>query len=282
MGSSAVTEQASTALLVGPPDDLEALFPVAVDRADSPATALIRLASKRYDVVVVNHTAEDEVTNEQISYLRAAKAMRPDAKLIVLVTHTTTAKVIEALREGTFAYFSRPFNPAAVQEAIALAFALPGRNDGIEVVSAEPDFITVRLRCCIETADRLALFLKELPSSLSEEERGHLSAALREMLMNAIEHGGKLDRNEWVQVSRVRTQRTIVYHIKDPGEGFSRKDLKHAAVTNPPDDPTAHVEIRESQNMRPGGFGMLIASELVDEVIYNQRGNEVILIKHLD
>ncbi len=34
--------------------------------------------------------------------------------------------------------------------------------------------------------------------------------------------------------------------------------------------------------MRPGGFGMLITSQAVDEVIYNQKGNEVILIKHLD
>ena len=31
-----------------------------------------------------------------------------------------------------------------------------------------------------------------------------------------------------------------------------------------------------------GGFGMLIAQKLVDEVIYNQKGNEVILVKYLD
>ena len=42
------------------------------------------------------------------------------------------------------------------------------------------------------------------------------------------------------------------------------------------------MEIRDAENIRPGGFGMLIASQSVDEVIYNQKGNEVILIKHLD
>ena len=31
-----------------------------------------------------------------------------------------------------------------------------------------------------------------------------------------------------------------------------------------------------------GGFGMLMTKKLVDEVIYNQKGNEVILVKHLD
>jgi len=102
------------------------------------------------------------------------------------------------------------------------------------------------------------------------------------MLLNAIEHGGKLNPNEWVSVSRVRTRRTIVYHIHDPGAGFSRSDLKHAAISNPPGHPTAHMEIRAAENMRAGGFGMLITSHLVDEVIYNEVGNEVILIKHLD
>jgi anti-sigma regulatory factor (Ser/Thr protein kinase) len=80
----------------------------------------------------------------------------------------------------------------------------------------------------------------------------------------------------------VRTKRTIVYHIHDPGEGFSREDLKHAAISNPPEHPTAHMEIRMAENLRPGGFGMLIASHSVDEVIYSQKGNEVILIKHFD
>jgi anti-sigma regulatory factor (Ser/Thr protein kinase) len=190
--------------------------------------------------------------------------------------------VLEALRHGVFAYFSRPFDPAAVREAICVALALPNWSDGIEVISAVPAFISVRLHCSTHTADRLALYMKELPCELSADERVDLSTAFREMLLNAIEHGGKLNPNEWVRVSRVRTLRTIVYYIEDPGEGFSRHDLKHAAVSNPPEDPIAHVHVRLAENMRGGGFGMLIASKSVDEVIYSQRGNEVILIKHLD
>jgi len=101
------------------------------------------------------------------------------------------------------------------------------------------------------------------------------------MLLNAIEHGGKLNPEDWVKVARVRTQRTLVYYIQDPGEGFKRGELSHAASAES-DDPTAHVELRMDQGMRPGGFGILIASHMVDEVIYNEQGNEVILIKHLD
>jgi anti-sigma regulatory factor (Ser/Thr protein kinase) len=38
---------------------------------------------------------------------------------------------------------------------------------------------------------------------------------------------------------------------------------------------------RSERGLRPGGFGLLITRQVVDEVIHNERGNEVILIKHL-
>jgi len=282
----AVSERAISVLVVGPAEELELMLPAEVagdvDRAESPADAVVCLARKQYDLVLIDHTAEGDLTEEQIGYLRAVQAIRPGAKTVVLVSHTTTRKVIEALRQGLAAYFSRPFDPSAVRDAIAQALSIPNWSDGIELLSAEPDFISLRLRCCLHTVERLAQFMREVPRPLAENERTELAMAFREMLLNAIEHGGKLDPKQWVSVSRIRTRRTVVYHISDPGEGFSRADLKHAAICNPPGDPIAHVEIRTAENLRPGGFGMLITSHSVDEVIYNQKGNEVILIKHLD
>jgi anti-sigma regulatory factor (Ser/Thr protein kinase) len=282
---AAVSEQAISALVVGPADELELMLPaeavIEVDRAESPADAIVRLARKPYHLVLIDHTAEGDVTEEQLGYIRALQAIRPESKAIVLASHTTTRKVIEALRHGMAAFFSRPFDPSTVRRAIVTALSIPNWSDGIELLSASPEFISIRLHYSMDTADRLTQFLKELPCTLADPERTDLSVAFREMLLNAIEHGGKLDPSEWVRVSRVRTRRTIVYYIQDPGEGFSRSDLKHAAISNP-GNPIAHLEIRAAENMRPGGFGMLLTTRSVDEVIYNQRGNEVILIKYLD
>jgi anti-sigma regulatory factor (Ser/Thr protein kinase)/CheY-like chemotaxis protein len=284
--ASAFSGRAISALVVGPAEELKSILAREaigdVDCAGVPAEAIVRLARKPYHLVLIDHTAEGDLTEEQLGYLRALQAIRPAAKIIVLVSHTTPRKVIEALRHGVSAYFSRPFDPSAIRDAIAQALSIANWSEGIELLSAEPDFISVRLRCCLHAADRLAQFMRELPCALADRERSDLSMAFREMLLNAIEHGGKLDPNEWVSVSRVRTRRTILYCIHDPGEGFSRSDLSHAAISNPPGDPTAHMEIRLADNIRPGGFGMLITSRAVDEVIYNQKGNEVILLKHLD
>jgi hypothetical protein len=73
-----------------------------------------------------------------------------------------------------------------------------------------------------------------------------------------------------------------VIHVRDPGAGFRREALSHAAIANPADDPTAHILRREEQGMRPGGYGLLVAAGTVDELIYSEIGNEVLLIKYLD
>jgi anti-sigma regulatory factor (Ser/Thr protein kinase) len=41
------------------------------------------------------------------------------------------------------------------------------------------------------------------------------------------------------------------------------------------------AEAREREGLRPGGFGLLLARQIVDEMLYSERRNEGILIKHL-
>jgi anti-sigma regulatory factor (Ser/Thr protein kinase) len=33
--------------------------------------------------------------------------------------------------------------------------------------------------------------------------------------------------------------------------------------------------------LRPGGYGIYLANQMLDSVVYNEHGNEVVLIKHL-
>jgi DNA-binding response OmpR family regulator len=249
----------------------------AFDQAADIRSGIEKLRYKPYDVVVVELAV---CSSDQSAVLQKLKHTSPAADVILLVEESTPQDVIGAIRSQAFGYFSKPFDPTAIRDMILSAASVEEPADAIELLSANPDYLTLRMRCSLFTVDRLVRFLTEIPIELSEDERREVGTAFREMLLNAIEHGGKFDSNEWVQVSRVRTRRTLVYHIVDPGEGFSRDSLHHAAVSHP-DDPIAHVLVREQAGIRPGGFGMLIATSLIDEVIYNEHGNEVILIKHL-
>ena len=117
---------------------------------------------------------------------------------------------------------------------------------------------------------------------IEETERNLLVAAFREMLLNAMEHGAGFDSEKVVEVTAARTKRAIVYHFRDPGTGFDRKGLAHAANAPTPEEVFASAVRRAELGMRPGGFGMLIARQVADELVYNERGNELLLIKHLD
>ena len=70
----------------------------------------------------------------------------------------------------------------------------------------------------------------------------------------------------------------MVFYVRDPGAGFRRESLDHAATANPNEDPAAHIARREEEGIRAGGYGMLLAAETVDELIYSEIGNEVLLI----
>ena len=84
-----VSQPAISALVVGPADALESMLPaeavIEVDRANSPADAIVHVARKPYHLVLIDHTAEGDVTEEQLGYIRALQAIHPGSKTIVLV-----------------------------------------------------------------------------------------------------------------------------------------------------------------------------------------------------
>ena len=131
------------------------------------------------------------------------------------------------------------------------------------------------MRCKIDAADRTTHFLREITAHLSAQISEDVASAFRELLMNAIEHGGKNDPHKRVRTSILHTARAIIVHIHDPGTGFSLDFLPHAAISNPADSPIRHVEVRAESGKRPGGFGILLTKNLVDELLYNERGNAV-------
>jgi anti-sigma regulatory factor (Ser/Thr protein kinase) len=162
------------------------------------------------------------------------------------------------------------------------ALEQPAWEDGIQVVSGLSNWFTLRVSCRLLTAERLINFMTELRSDLPDTERDLLIAAFREMLINAMEHGAGFDSRKVVEVTAAKTTRAIVYHFRDPGNGFSRESLTHAATTPSVDHVAATMEERETRELRPGGFGMLIARQVADELVYNESGNEVILLKYID
>lgn len=245
------------------------------DSVNSGDEALARLTDRTYDVILTDIVMPGM---DGLTLLSRIAELRPEANVLVMTGENRPDRIAGSMRRNAFGYLSKPFTKAQLTEALADARALPMEADDIEVLSDKPNWIAVRARCKLDVAARLVRFFRELPSDLDQKERDAAAMAFRELLINAVEHGGKLDPSQKVELHFIRTTRSLVYYVRDPGEGFSFEDLAHAAISHP-NDPTEHIKVREDLGIRPGGFGLLILNNFADELIYNAKGNEVFLIK---
>ena len=229
------------------------------------------------DLVVASH---DSDPSGGLRLLRRLRVVRPETR-VILTGKADPALIVAAMRERVYGCFHDPAPRNALADMAQLALDSTSWRDDIRVISADPAWVGFDMRCKIEAAERATQFAREILSGLPGRACEDVTAAFRELLFNAVEHGGNLDPRKRVRVTLVHGGHSLVGQIQDPGKGFSLGRLPHAAISNPDEAPTKHVEIREERGQRPGGFGILISRSLVDELAYNERGNVAQFVKYL-
>jgi len=249
-----------------------------VSTAGDGRAALDRLRRQKFDVLLT------DVWMPHMNGLELMAHVRQEAeppRVVVMTSDDTPDTVLRAVREQAYQYLTKPVEPQALVELITDVLAARPARAPIEVLSALPNWVELLVPCELEVADRITSFVGKLESDLPQDLRIEIGQALRELLLNAIEWGGKLDPNQKVRISYLRGRRMVLYRIADPGTGFRFEGLKHAATMNPPDDPCKHLEIRAAKGIRPGGFGILMVKSMADELLYNEAQNEVVFVKYL-
>lgn len=215
-----------------------------------------------------------------LDVLARLRADGVDSKVIVMTGDDTPETLLQALRSQALHFVAKPIDAAALVELVESALAADAGPD-IEVVSARPEWVELIVPCTREAASRIEGFLTHLDADLTPEVRESVGYAFRELLLNAVEWGGRLDPNRKVRIACLRARRMLLYRIADPGPGFRLEDLTHAAISYE-GDPMEHMKAREEKGLRPGGFGLLLVKAQVDELLYNEARNEVVFVKYLD
>jgi anti-sigma regulatory factor (Ser/Thr protein kinase) len=266
------------------PDDddivtrLPGLDDLYVEHVTGATAGLERLAARPFDALLLSPAS---TVDEDLDFLQRARALRPAIRAIFLADSATPESVIAAIQAQVFAVFTRPFDPAQIANLVGKAADADSvAEQGIRVIGATRDWITLRVSAHLVTADRLVTFMDELHRRLFDSgEMDQLLIAFREILTNAIEHGAGLDPHKDVRVDAIRTRRALTFYFRDPGPGFQQDHQPHAATAS---DPLVHMQARRAAGLRPGGYGILLSRKLVDEVVYSHAGNEVLLVKYLD
>ena len=240
--------------------------------------ALKALKAGRFDVLLLDVWMPRMNGLDLLSRLRNDKT-RP--RIVVMTSDDAPETLLKAVREQAFRYVHKPVESAVLLQTVRDVLEAPEPPE-IEVTSARADWVEIVVPCTRQAAEHIQTVMSHLDTDLPADLRESIGYAFRELLLNAVEWGGRLDPTRKVRIAYLRAKRMIMYRIADPGQGFNVEELPHAAIGQPPDDPIAHMLVREEKGLRPGGFGLLSVRASVDELLYNEKRNEVVFVKYLE
>ena len=99
-------------------------------------------------------------------------------------------------------------------------------------------------------------------------KKSNLFVALDEAFVNAVKHGNKFNTEKNVRIIADITPKEARFTIEDEGEGFDVSAIP---------DPT-NVE----NLFKTSGRGVMFMYNIMDEVIFNDRGNRITMVKKCD
>jgi anti-sigma regulatory factor (Ser/Thr protein kinase) len=215
---------------------------------------------------------------------------------VVLVTARGSEElVVQALRAGAASYVPKHLLAQYLTDVVQglLEAAESRRKRSRALMSLVHSHSVFELENDRRLFGPLIGYLRETLAGLGSWDEGrlmHIAVALEEALVNAAEHGNlelesglrNEDRDAYLRLAeerreapaysarRVRLEVSLTraeahFVIADQGTGFDPGGLP---------DPTKPENL-----LRPSGRGVLLMRALMDEVAFNERGNEVRLLK---
>jgi DNA-binding response OmpR family regulator len=241
--------------------------------ADNGETGL-RLARERTpDVVLLDLMLPDINGFDVCRRLRIDRATML-IPVIMLTALNDVQHRVHGFRVGANAYVTKPYGVDDLFEAISAARAWRRSMEQRALDGEIHVELNSEINFLKDLNDFLMLLFQVTP--LSAEQVVQLRQAVMEMAQNAIEWGNLHQLDRLVNITyRIYDDRVEIV-VRDQGPGFDRSRLPHAAVVG---DPFSHLDVREKLGLRAGGFGLLICQGMVDEMQYNDIGNEVTLTK---
>ena len=227
-----------------------------------------------------------------IEVLRGIKKLEPEANVVVMTGYGSEETAVEALRGGAMNYLKKPVTFQDLDDVLERVATNQNREISREFVFEESKRVVMgnQIDRVWGVVNQLTICAENVCGKEKEQELG---LGLYEMIINAIEHGSlgitfeqkcqAIEQNAYEALLRGRmsdptySRRRVTidyrmipgelhYVVRDEGEGFDWRNLACA-------DPLKGL-------LTPCGRGILLARIYLDRVEYNEKGNEVHLVKY--
>ncbi len=219
----------------------------------------------------------------------------PLVPIVLMTAQGSETIAVEALQQGASSYVPKSKLASMLTPTVRQVLALAGELRTKRSLFRHMETMECRLELPNDSAVLTSLVsylqgvLRDM-DVLSENDRIRTGVALEEALLNAAYHGNlevssalrEINHLKFYELARERSQLSpykdrrifvharidkngLEYTVRDEGPGFDLCELP---------DPTS------AQNLeRPCGRGLLLMRTFMDEVAYNEQGNEVRMLK---
>ena len=230
--------------------------------------ALARDDLEEFDLIISDLTDDTESGVQIVSELKRKSLLVP---IVVSSAEAQTHGVIKAFKMGASNFLRRPYEKEELQAIVekTLSYKLRFVED-VKVLPFVHEKIEFELPSELSLMNGVLHYLHErvIQLGIIHPERSNLFIALDEAFVNAVKHGNKFDHQKIVRITADLSASEARFTIEDEGEGFQVNDIPD------PLDPT--------NLFKTSGRGVLLIYNIMDEVVYNERGNRLTMIKRPD
>ncbi len=229
-----------------------------------------------YDLILLDYHLPD---GKGDIFLHWINEHRPALPTILISADNTNTVVVKCFKAGALDFIVKPFDIKNVLNIIAKVLNHDYNksiNNDIDAECYTEGWTELSARSEIDYLDRIQnLCITLLGNHFSEDTVNDIRLAMEEYGRNAIEWGNNFDKNKIFKISYCIFSDRIVLKFEDEGDGFDLKSLP-----DPSQDPAKHLKSRLEAGKRPGGYGIFMMKKIMDEVIYNDKGNVCIMTKY--
>lgn len=230
--------------------------------AENGVKALDRVKTERIDLIVTDLSMPEM---SGLDLIVEAKRVSPNIPIAVISAYGNVENTTYALTRGAFSFIAKPFKMSQIKDMIRKGKQLRELSLGtyalMDWVRSETDMTFPSQENLFPSA--ILFVLKECQWRGIEDDARleNIAICLEELLSNALIHGNRNNKEKQIALRMRFDAERFILAVKDEGDGF---------------DATTYLEkIRNNQAAIPEKRGLFITDLLVDELQFNDKGNEV-------
>ena len=227
--------------------------------------ALSRDDLDEFDLIISDLTDDAESGVEILSELNRKRLLVP---VVVSSDEAQQPGIVKAFKMGAANYLRLPFNKDELRSIVEKTLSYKLRFvDDLKVLPHVHEKIDFELPSDLSLMNGVLHYLIERVSKLGliKPERSNLFVALDEAFVNAVKHGNRNDPSKMVRITAELSAKEARFTVEDEGNGFNLQEIP---------DPCDPANLFKSS-----GRGVLLIYNIMDEVKYNERGNQLTMVK---